>query len=50
MNLSEYKPGLCPNAESIQPKILAFRTNEWSTKAIKLQSYALMKTIKYFGT
>jgi perosamine synthetase len=49
MNLSEYKPGLCPNAETIQPKILAFRTNEWNNRSLKKQSSALYKTIKYFG-
>jgi perosamine synthetase len=49
INLSQYKSGLCPNAESIQPKILAFRTNEWSDKALRIQTSALFKTIKYFG-
>jgi perosamine synthetase len=45
----EYKKGNCPNAEYLQPKILAFRTNEWSKKSLQVQCSALNQTIKYFG-
>ena len=48
-NLKEYKKGLCPNAEFLQPRILAFRTNEWKKKSTHSQVEALAKTIKYFG-
>ena len=48
-NLKEYKKGLCPNAEFLQPRILAFRTNEWNKKSTHSQVEALAKTIKYFG-
>ncbi len=48
-NQKEYKKGLCPNAEFLQPRILAFRTNEWNKKSAHSQIKALAKTIKYFG-
>lgn len=46
--LKTYKEGLCKNAEYLQPKILAFRTNEWSKKQRTTQLKALEKTLKYF--
>lgn len=48
-NLSSYSKGLCPNAEYLQPRILAFRTNEWNAKHGKAQISALRKTIDFFG-
>ena len=38
----------CPQASMIQPRILAFRTNEWDKKSKKSQIQALAKTLKYF--
>ena len=42
-------PGLCPNAEYLQPRILAFRTNEWDENQAASQADALQKTIQDFS-
>ncbi len=47
--LGSYREGLCPNAEYIQPRLLAFRTNEWDLEGLELQVEALRKTIQYFS-
>jgi perosamine synthetase len=47
--LSEYARGLCPIAEVLQPKILAFRTNEWDIESQNQQKLALEKTIEFFS-
>jgi perosamine synthetase len=47
--LKSYKKGLCPNAEFLQPKILAFRTNEWDDAGQDVQIHALSKTISDFS-
>jgi perosamine synthetase len=39
----------CPQASIIQPRILAFRTNEWDKKGKNSQIKALEKTLKYFS-
>ncbi len=46
--LKSYREGLCPNAEFLQPKILAFRTNEWDEAALTNQLKALTQTISDF--
>jgi perosamine synthetase len=46
--LKSYSKGLCPNAEFLQPKILAFRTNEWDEAARTIQLKALIQTISDF--
>ena len=46
--LDSYSQNLCPNAEIIQPRVLAFRTNEWTKTALKKQIKALESTIKHF--
>lgn len=46
--LQEYNYGLCPNAESIQPKLLQFKTNYMDMNIAKQKVDALSKTIKYF--
>jgi perosamine synthetase len=46
--LKSYRQGLCPNSESLQPKILAFRTNEWDEAARTIQLKALIQTISDF--
>lgn len=47
--LSGYKKGLCPVSEYLQPRILAFRTNEWDSEQLQTQANALRKTINYFS-
>lgn len=46
--LQEYKPGLCPVAESIQPKLLQFKTNYMDMSLAERKADALAKTIAYF--
>lgn len=48
-NSSRYQAGYCPNAEYIQPRILAFRTNEWDENLCDVQIDALRKTIDHFN-
>lgn len=40
-----FGPGTAPVAESLQQKILAFRTNEWSLSGLRTQVRALKKTV-----
>lgn len=40
-----FAPGTTPVAESLQRKILAFRTNEWSPSSLRSQVRALAQTI-----
>jgi len=47
-NLS-YKRGLCPIAESLQPKIMQFKTNYRDLKLAELKADILSKTIEYFN-
>lgn len=47
-NLASYAPGLCPNAEAVQPKLLQFKTNYWDITAAERQAEILHKTIKSF--
>lgn len=44
----EYKRGLCPVAESIQPRLLQFKTNYWDEAIAVRQAEILRKTIEYF--
>ena len=46
---SKYTRGNCPSAEYIQPRILAFRTNEWDSQKAEIQFEALRKTALYFN-
>lgn len=46
--LQEYKRGLCPVAEKIQPQILAFKTNYWDWPRALKQAEILKKTIKFY--
>jgi len=46
--LQDYKAGLCPVAESIQPKLLQFKTNYMDMNVAKRKADALAKTIAYF--
>jgi len=46
---SKYVRGYCPNAEYIQPRIFAFRTNEWEEALASAQIEALDRTINSFS-
>jgi perosamine synthetase len=48
-NLEEIKNAKCPIAQNLQPRILAFRTNEWTLSGRKTQLKALKKTIEHFN-
>ena len=45
----KYEAGLCPVAESIQPKLLQFKTNYMDMSTARQKAEALAKTIDYFG-
>lgn len=45
----DYKKGLCPIAEKIQPALLQFKTNYWDTEQAKEQAKILEKTVSYFS-
>jgi len=45
----EYEPGLCPVAESLQPKLLQFKTNYMDMGVAEQKAEALVETIRYFG-
>jgi perosamine synthetase len=47
--VQEYAPGLCPVAESIQPKLLQFKTNYMDLAIAEQKAQALAKTVAYFG-
>lgn len=44
----ELAPGLCPVAESVQPKLLQFKTNYMDLGVAEQKAEALTKTIAYF--
>jgi len=44
-----YEPGLCPVAESVQPKLLQFKTNYWDLAVAERQADVLAKTVAYFS-
>jgi perosamine synthetase len=46
---SKYIRGYCPIAEYVQPRILAFRTNEWVEDIASGQLEALERTTKFFS-
>lgn len=45
----EYRPGLCPTAEIIQPQLLQFKTDYWDERDSIRQAQILKRTIEYFG-
>ncbi|MHB9124714.1 MAG: DegT/DnrJ/EryC1/StrS family aminotransferase [Armatimonadota bacterium] len=45
----EWGPGLCPVAESLQPKLMQFPLNYGTIEDAKLYADALKRTIEYFG-
>lgn len=44
----EFKEGLCPVAEFVQPRLLQFKTNYWDESEAFRQANILAKTIEYF--
>ncbi len=44
----EYGAGLCPVAESVQPKLLQFKTNYFDMSVAEQKAEALAKTISHF--
>jgi len=44
-----YGPGLCPVAESLQPRLLQFKTNYWDAFGAERQADVLARTIAHFG-
>lgn len=44
----KFEKGLCPNAESIQPKIMQFKTNYRDLDLAELKASILEKTIDYY--
>lgn len=44
----KYEKGLCPVAESVQPKIMQFKTNYRDIKLTEIKADVLLKTIKGF--
>jgi perosamine synthetase len=47
--VQEYAPGLCPVAESVQPRLLQFKTNCMDMAIAEHKAEALAKTVAYFG-
>jgi perosamine synthetase len=46
--IQDYKRGLCPVAETLQPKLLQFKTNYYELTAAQRMAEALHDTINYF--
>ncbi len=46
--LQDYGPGLCPNAEALQPKLLQFKTNYMDLHLAAQKAEALARTIAFF--
>jgi perosamine synthetase len=44
----EYSQGLCPNAEFLQKRIIAMKTNYWNIEEAKEQATILRKTLEEF--
>jgi perosamine synthetase len=45
-----YPPGLCPNAEKLQPRLVQLKTNYYGDKQrVEAQCKALEKTLRYFA-
>ncbi|MEM5493325.1 DegT/DnrJ/EryC1/StrS family aminotransferase [Hoeflea sp. AS16] len=44
-NRAKYKPGLCPVAEDLQPRLMQFKTNYWDPSEADRQAEILVETI-----
>lgn len=47
-NLAKYKPGLCPVAERVQPRLVQFKTNYWDIGRAHEQAEILRRTLASF--
>ena len=47
---AEYRPGLCPIAEKIQPRLLQFKTNYWDWADAERQAIVLEKTMRQLSS
>jgi perosamine synthetase len=47
--VATYRRGLCPVAESVQPRLLQLKTNCMDLRIAEQKAEALAKTIAYFG-
>jgi perosamine synthetase len=45
----EYKPGLCPNAEYLQPRMIQLKTNYWDISEAERQAEILRNTLLEFS-
>jgi hypothetical protein len=45
----EYREGICPVAERVQPQLIQLKTNFGSLNQAERQAEVLRETIKYFG-
>ncbi|MBN8197298.1 DegT/DnrJ/EryC1/StrS family aminotransferase [Thalassospira povalilytica] len=45
----KFGPGLCPNAEMVQPKLFQFKTNYWNWDDAEEQAQILRKTLSQFS-
>jgi len=45
----KYKPGLCPNAEYLQPRMIQLKTNYWNISEAEKQADILHKALSEFG-
>jgi perosamine synthetase len=44
-----YKAGLCPNAEMLQPTLMQFKTNYWNLEEAEISVQALNATLTYYS-
>lgn len=47
-NIKSYKPGLCPVAEDLQPRLMQFKTNYWDVDRAYQQADILQSTLAKF--
>lgn len=47
-NLERYRPGLCPVAEHLQPRLVQFKTNYWDIDVAHQQADILKRTLASF--
>ncbi len=48
-NRGRYKPGLCPIAEAVAPRLLQFKTNYWNLDDAEKQASVLHATLRSFS-
>lgn len=45
----KFQPGLCPNSEYLQPRMIQMKTNYWNLDEAKIQAEILNKTLNEFS-